>query len=194
MGRSGNTGSSSLLHLHGGLRPFNGCGQTTEETDILGRVSLTDASSRIMGYMNFACFLPADDGNLPDIDFNRFSELPTNGNTRSTCPPPSLPESYPVFTGTELPEGVRSEHCPPEPGVFGGWAAPRKPEWGPAGDCHSTAAIAGGSAGLKQLGWAPIIGYWSAADAARPRACRVLKGRSLADDRPCTPIRGFCVS
>ena len=71
LGVSGNTGSTSTgAHLHVHLKPFNGQGVVTEVNDPVyenSRVRITPVASRILGRMNFSCFLPPDDNDVPPI-------------------------------------------------------------------------------------------------------------------------------
>ena len=70
IGRSGNTGGVGF-HLHVHLQPFSAGGEVpypreNEPANGTGGDTLPGVATRILGCMNFACFLPADD-TLPAI-------------------------------------------------------------------------------------------------------------------------------
>ena len=74
IGRSGKTGPPGLrAHLHVHLKAFGRNGIVTSEnipdtgTDS-SKPEVTEVARRIRGCMNFACFLPPDDSELPAID------------------------------------------------------------------------------------------------------------------------------
>ena len=74
IGCSGNTGADNFPHLHVELQAFASNGQVTGEycppkaaqkdTSVYPKVTV---AQRIRGGMNFACFLPADNNDVPDI-------------------------------------------------------------------------------------------------------------------------------
>ena len=74
IGRSGNTGADNFPHLHVEFQAFASNGQVTGEycppkaaqkdTSVYPKVTV---AQRIRGGMNFACFLPADNNDVPDI-------------------------------------------------------------------------------------------------------------------------------
>ena len=82
IGVSGDTGATSA-HLHVHLQAFGPNGTVTKD-DTLGweygdpadRKQYTDVASRILGCLNFACFLPPDDTGLPAIYKSSLDDTP----------------------------------------------------------------------------------------------------------------------
>ena len=75
IGESGRTGTVDP-HLHVHLKPFNAEGEVplflypyyeNEPEYAVGRDVAPPVATRILGCMNFACFLPADEDDVPDI-------------------------------------------------------------------------------------------------------------------------------
>ena len=102
LGLSGTTGTWTP-HLHVEFRAFNDSGSVDANESAPHKVNLIDlpliaaAAQQIRGSMNFACILPADNPDVPDIDFNRFSHLPTLLlSVRSAFPNNPLVPVYPV--------------------------------------------------------------------------------------------------
>ena len=106
IGRSGNTGGSNWAHLHMGFRAFDRSGRvTTEHCPVeenkteTGLLPFVTVAQRINGNMNFACFLPADNANVPTITHDLLNQGPKKLL--------SLRTSYvrvPVFTEANAPE------------------------------------------------------------------------------------------
>lgn len=74
IGCSGNTGADDFLHLHVELPAFASKGQVTGRVlstnpgkKGVGLFPFATAAERIRGSMNFACFLPADNDDVPAI-------------------------------------------------------------------------------------------------------------------------------
>ena len=124
IGWSGITGTW-IPHLHVDLRAFDSKGVTVNEhcpplIPNPKRHTVTQVASRIFGYMNFACFLPADDDDIPTITqtlLNRGTgELL---NVRTAYPfvpePVSLPGFVPVYTS--LPKRYNGRVSP----LHSGW-------------------------------------------------------------------------
>ncbi|MCY3660694.1 MAG: M23 family metallopeptidase, partial [Caldilineaceae bacterium] len=105
IGRSGTTGTWTP-HLHVDFKAFNDQGMVTSEDypgNLVDHPEVAAAAQRIVGFMNFACFLPADDDDAPDITQELLNQGPGKLlSVRSASPffpePVLLPRFVPVYT------------------------------------------------------------------------------------------------
>ena len=111
IGRSGNTPNVDF-HLHVHLRAFGPDGvvikdenipargednQKVEGTDLYEN-SITRVASRIIGCLNFACFLPPDDAGLPAIDGKALDHTGKLLSPRAADAETSMPVYREIFT------------------------------------------------------------------------------------------------
>ncbi|MCY3661132.1 MAG: M23 family metallopeptidase, partial [Caldilineaceae bacterium] len=140
IGLSGTTGTWTP-HLHVGLRAFNENGVVPKpHEDVPAEKNLTEhwlitaAAERIRGRMNFACFLPADNDDVPAIT----QELLTPGASLIPGAPPNPEKRNLLSIRTALPffpEPVRLPRFVPVytslPKRYNGRVSPSPPDWLP---------------------------------------------------------------